>query len=293
MRVEGKIEVLYGVFRPDLSVAGDAPRPDQTVTVVHRWSENPQLPPPKPVATAAGPTFSDVAIDMDVVIDRNTWIKTADFAVELEGNLHIHKKRGREQPSITGTINTVRGTLVVASSQFDLTRGEITFTGGHEINPELMIVAERQVQTYTVSATVSGTANKHTLTLSSVPDLPQADILSLMMFGKTTSQLSGGQQKDLQSQALSMAGGYAASQIGQAVAKSLGLGELGVTTSSAGVGLGRYLTKNIYVSASQSASNMSDRSAEIQYYITPSINLGTSASTNYGNEIKLQWHKDY
>ncbi len=90
-----------------------------------------------------------------------------------------------------------------------------------------------------------------------------------------------------------MAGGYAASQIGQAVAQSLGLGELGVTTNSGGVGLGRYLTKNIYVSASQSAANVSDRRAEIQYHIIPSVNLDASASTNYGNEIKLQWHKDH
>lgn len=294
MSVGGKIEVLYGVFRPELSVAGDAPRPDKTVTVVQRWSENPQRPPPPPhPATATGPTFRNLAIDMDIVIDRNTWIKTADLAVELQGRLHVHKKLGGEQPFISGTINTVHGTIVVASSQFDLTHGEITFTGGQEIDPQLLIVAQRQVQTYTVSATVGGTASKPTLTLSSIPDLPQADILSLMMFGKTTSQLSGGQQKDLQSQALSMAGGYAASQIGQAVAQSLGLGDLGVTTSSAGVGLGRYVTKNIYVSASQSSSNMSDRRAEIQYYITPSVNVGTSASTNYGNEIKLQWHKDY
>ena len=63
--------------------------------------------------------------------------------------------------------------------------------------------------------------------------------------------------------------------------------------SSSGVGFGRYLTQNVYVSASQSASNMQDRKAEIQYYLTPSMNLDTSASTNYGNEIKLQWHKEY
>ncbi len=135
---------------------------------------------------------------MDVVIDRNTWIKTADFAVELEGRLHIHKKRGGEQPSIAGTINTVRGALVVAGREFDLTRAEITFIGGHDINPALLIVAQRQVQNYTLSATVRGNAEKPTLTLSNTPDLSQADILSVMMFGKTTSQLSSGQQKDLQ-----------------------------------------------------------------------------------------------
>jgi autotransporter translocation and assembly factor TamB len=293
MHVGGNIEVLYGVFRPDLSVTGSAPHADKTIVVVNQWGVNPQ-PPPPPVepAVAPGPTYRNIAIDMTVVIDRNTWIKTPDFAVELQGRLHVHKKLGGE-PSIYGTINTVRGTVVVASNQFDLTRGEINFIGGQEINPQLMIVAQRRVQTYTVSVTVSGTANKPTITLSSIPDLPQADILSVMMFGKTTNNLSGGQQKDLQNQAASMAGGYAASQIGAAVAKSLGLENLGVTTNSAGVGLGRYLTKNVYVSATQSSSDMRDRRAQIQYYIRPDVSVSTSASSEYGNQIELQWHKDY
>jgi translocation and assembly module TamB len=290
--VGGQIEVLYGVFRPDLSVAGGAPRPDQTVTVVQRWSEIPHQPPPAAQIAAAGPLPDNLALDLRVVVDRNTWIKTADFAVELEGDVHVHKKR-RGRLIVFGTIDTVRGTLVVAHREFDLARGHIRFTGGRQINPELDLVAQYHAQNYLVSATVSGTADKPTLTLSSIPDLPQADILSVMMFGKPSSQLSGGQQKDLQNQAMSMAGGYAASQVGQAVAQALGLGDLGVTTNSGGVGFGRYLSKNIYVSASQSAANMQDRRAEIHYYITPSVDLNTSASTNYGNEIKLQWHKEY
>ncbi len=293
LNIGGQIEVLYGVFRPDLSVTGSAPSPDETVKVVHRWSEAPpHQTPVVRVSNAPVQLPPSLAIDLRIQIDRNTWIKTADFAVEMEGDVHIRKKR-LGSLIVYGTINTVHGTVVVAQRQFDLTRGQIRFTGSREINPELDIVAQRRVQNYLVSATVGGTANKPTLTLSSIPDLPQADILSVMMFGKPSSQLSGGQQTALQNQAISMAGGYAASQVGAAVAQALGLGELGVTTGSGGVGFGRYLTKNVYVSASQSASDMQDRKAEIQYYLTPSINLSTSASTNYGNEIKLQWHKEY
>jgi len=295
IRIGGTIDVLHGVFRPDLSMTGSAPRPDQTIVVVKQWTaENPRQPPSPPANTQAanGPGLDNLAIDLDVAIHRDTWIKTADFAVELEGDVNIRKKRGGDLV-LTGTINTVHGTLVVAQHQFELTRGQIMFTGGHEIDPDLHIVAQCRVQSYLLSATIDGTANKPTLTLSSIPDLTQADILSVMMFGKTSNDLSGGQQKALQNQAVSMAGGYAASKIGQAVAQSLGLGELGVTTNSSGVGFGRYLTKDIYVSASQSASNMQDRKAQIQYYLTPSVSLDSSASTNYGNEIKLQWHKDY
>jgi translocation and assembly module TamB len=273
-------------------VAGGTPQPDQTVTVVQRWGKTPHQPPPAARTSATGPLPPNLTMDLRLVVDRDTWIKTPDFAVEMEGDIHILKKR-RGNPIIYGTIRTVRGTLVVAQHEFDLTRGNIMFTGGQQINPELDLVAQRREGNYLLSANIGGTANKPTLKLSSIPELPQADILSVMMFGKPASQLSGGQQKDLQSQAASMAGGYAASQVGQAVAQALGLSDLGVTANSAGVGFGRYLTKNVYVSATQSSSNMRDRRAEIQYYLTPTINLNTSASTNYGNEIKLQWHKEY
>jgi autotransporter translocation and assembly factor TamB len=109
--------------------------------------------------------------------------------------------------------------------------------------------------------------------------------------GFGTNELRGGLQKDLQNQALSMAASHAPAS--QAIAGALGLNELRFTITSAGVGFGRYLRKNVYVSASQSTSDMQNRQAEIHYYLTPSVYLNTSASTNYGNEIKLQWHKDY
>src|SRR5208337_4589785 len=122
VNIGGQINVLYGVFRPDLSVTGSAPRPDETVTVVHRWSEAPpQQPSVAQVPKGAVPLPPNLPIDLHIRIDRNTWIKTADFAVEMEGDVHIHKKRGGSL-IVYGTINTVHGTVVVAQRQFDLTR---------------------------------------------------------------------------------------------------------------------------------------------------------------------------
>ncbi len=292
--ITGRVEVLYGVMRPDISVTGSKPRLDRTIVIVRKWQALPAHAPPPPPSqpSEVGPLPPALAMNIEVVIDRNTWVKTADFAVELEGRLHLLKKRNAKL-MISGAITTVRGTVVVADRQFDVKRGQILFTGGHQLNPELDLVAQIEVPSYIVSVNISGTAEKPKLTLSSIPELPQSDILSVIMFGKPANQLSGNQQQDLQNQAISMAGGYAAAQIGHAVAQALGLGELGVTTTSGGVGLGRYITKNLYVSATQSSANMQDRRAEIQYYITRNITINSSASTNYGNEITLQWHKEY
>jgi autotransporter translocation and assembly factor TamB len=292
--ISGQVEVLYGVMRPNVLLTGSKPHLDRTIAVVRQWQAIPAQPPPPPAPQPPdiGPLPASLAVNVGVVIDRNTWIKTADFAVELEGRLHLVKKRN-EQLIIAGAITTVRGTVVVADRQFDVKRGQILFTGGHQLNPELDLLAQIQVPNYLVSVNINGSADKPKLTLSSIPDLPQSDILSVIMFGKPANQLSGNQQQNLQNQALSMAGGYAAAQIGHAVAQALGLSELGVTTTSGGVGLGRYITKNLYVSATQSSANMQDRRAGFQYYITPNITINSSASTNYGNEVTLQWQKEY
>jgi translocation and assembly module TamB len=193
-------------------------------------------------------------------------------------------------------INGVRGNLVVANKTFKLSRARITFTGGHQIDPSLDLAAQYTVRPYDITAIVTGTAKKPVLALSSTPSLQQADIVSMLMFGKPVNQLTASQQKGLQQQALSMAGGYAASQIGQSIAHALGLQDLGMTVSQqGGVGFGHYMTQDVYISASQEAASARNNKASVNYYLTPHLELDTSASTNsnVGNQIELNWKEDY
>jgi autotransporter translocation and assembly factor TamB len=91
-----------------------------------------------------------------------------------------------------------------------------------------------------------------------------------------------------------MAGGYAASQLGKAVAQALGLESLGINTApGGGLGLGTYLTRNLYVSASQESSGTYGHRATMGYYLTPDLELETSTSTTQGNQVTLEWTKEY
>src|SRR5262249_45283860 len=286
LRVNGSIESLSGLIRPDLSLfQKQSLKPDETVQVSRPGAES------KP-ATSGGtsPNVSgatppgDVAIDLDIKIDRNNWIKTEEAQVELQGELQAKKPAGAPV-DVVGTIHTVRGNVSVAGKRFDLIRGDINFVGGAQINPALDILAQDRVQNYMVSANITGLASKPDLRLSSVPSLEQADILSMVMFGRPVNQLSGSQQQNLQKQAM----GMAASQAGRAIADSLGLEDVGVTTTeTGGVGVGRYVTQNIYVSASQETVDPRKRRGTVSYYLTPEININTSTSTGQGNQIELQ-----
>jgi translocation and assembly module TamB len=192
----------------------------------------------------------------------------------------------------------VRGWMSYYNRQFTLKTGVFTFTGGRKIDPNLDIDAQYQVTNYAVDVVVGGTASKPTLQLKSQPELAQADILSLILFGKTTDALGQSQQASLQQQATKMATGVAAQQIGQAVASSMGLQSMGITVnnnSSSGpaLGIGHYLGENTYVSASEPIGGSSGQKVSIQYFLRQWLSITTSSAADGSHEIDLNLIKQY
>ena len=291
LQIRGSIESLSGLIHPDISLfQKQSLKPDETIHVSRSEVESKQdLSGAASRSSSDANRSNDVAIDLGITIDRDNWIKTDEAQVELQGTLRARKPAGGPV-DVVGTLHTVRGSVSMVGKRFDLARGDINFVGGAQIDPALDILAQDRVQNYLVSANITGSASKPTLSLSSAPSLEQSDILSMVMFGRPVNQLNGSQQQNLQKQAA----GIAAAQAGRAIADSLGLEDMGVTTTeTGGVGVGRYVTQNIYVSASQETTDPRKRRGSVSYYLTPQVNINTSTSTGYGNQIELQWHKDY
>ncbi|HSR59082.1 MAG TPA: translocation/assembly module TamB domain-containing protein, partial [Candidatus Binataceae bacterium] len=135
-------------------------------------------------------------------------------------------------------------------------------------------------------------------------EMSQADILAVLMFGRPTSNLNGGQQASLQNEAAVLAGSYAVSAVGQSVADALGMETLQFSVENGMAGVGTYVAPNVFLSASQNVAPQSQpqqpgqasQKATIQFYVTPSIEVDTSQSRSMmGNasEIDLFWHREY
>jgi translocation and assembly module TamB len=229
---------------------------------------------------------------LKVNIQRNTWIHHENADVELDGALDIKKRKGGPI-SIVGEIDTVRGWLEFHSKRFTLASGQILFTGGSDIDPTLNVDAQYAVSDYTVDVIVTGTASKPEVKLQSQPQLAQADILSLILFGTTTSQLGQGQKATLQQQAQSMAAGAA----GQALSESLGLASLGVYMNGESVGLGHYLNENTYVSVSPNlgpnGSSTPSQVASIQYFLRRWLTISTATMSDGSKQVLLKVTKRY
>jgi autotransporter translocation and assembly factor TamB len=303
-RVKGKIEIRDATIRPDLAFLSGTSKltPDDTIEVIRPEDEArraqplPQLSAAKSGASSV-PSFNELDLNVAISIHRNSWIRQDDATAELVGDLQIKKKPG-EQALIVGTIRTVRGWLRFQGRQFDLASGTISFTGGHTIDPSLDIDAQYKLPSYTVDVLVGGTASRPTLKLTSSPALEQADILALILFGKTTSSLGSGQRQDLQQSATQMASGAAAAAVGNAVGQALGLEGLGVELNDAssggtGIGFGRYIGQNTYVSVSQAVGGEQGHQASVQYNITDWLSITSTSYSDGSAQVMLGFTKQY
>ncbi|HPC02833.1 MAG TPA: translocation/assembly module TamB domain-containing protein [Syntrophales bacterium] len=97
------------------------------------------------------------------------------------------------KPVLSGRITIPSGTVTYRDRTFIITRGTLDFTDPREIDPVLDVAGRVQVREWRITLEVSGRTNNLKFVLSSDPAEEDQDILSLLLFGKTTRELTGGE----------------------------------------------------------------------------------------------------
>jgi translocation and assembly module TamB len=262
---------------------------------------------PGPGAVAAGgegvdqPLQVNIALpflqaDIRVEIPRNAWAQGPGTAVEISGEIQVTKEL--EQPFVlSGEINIVRGFASVYGKRFVMRQGQVTFTGSPEINPLLDIAVNHTVSGYLVEIHVEGRARAPQISFSSTPELPQTDILSLLIVGKTMDRLTSSEQQNLSSQLGGAAGSMVAGQLQEVLGGALGLDMLtigaGESFGGGSVSIGEYVTQDIFLSYEVGVGKGGRNRVGVEYSITPGLKLKGSTSDNGASAVDFLWRRDY
>ncbi|HET7817298.1 MAG TPA: translocation/assembly module TamB domain-containing protein, partial [Sphingomicrobium sp.] len=202
-----------------------------------------------------------------------------------------------DAPRFTGRADLVRGQYEFAGRNFRLDRGIIRFRGESPPNPLLDIRAEAQVQGLDATVLVGGTGLQPEIRFASVPQLPQDELLSRILFGTSITNLSA-------PEALQLAAAVAALQSGEggldpinAVRRATGLDRLRIlpadiaTGQKTSVAAGKYLTRKLFVEVITDGQGYSATRAE--YQVTRWLSLLSSISTIGRSSANVRVSKDY
>jgi translocation and assembly module TamB len=129
--------------------------------------------------------------------------------------------------------------------------------------------------------TISGSAKNPKIALSSVPDMPQDEILAQLLFNTSTSKLSPFQLAGIAAALASMSGATSSFDPLESLRSKFGLDRLSVGSGPNGsptLEAGTYLARGVYLGAKQSATGGGTQ-ATVQIDLTRGLRLETTAGS--------------
>lgn len=262
-----------------------------------------------------GPSFSNRFIDslrvadFRLIVGDDFWLRSADANIKLSGTATVNKL-GRNY-RVDGTLTAERGQYTFklgVTKNFDVDRGSVRFLGTPDLNAELDLTAHHQVKPtdgsreFQMQARITGTLLVPKLTLANPenPQMTETDMVSYLMFGRSSSSLQGagtretiGQQIQLNSAIQSYLLPAISSELERTLISDLGVpvdyiqirpggfgqnaiegSTSGLTTVSAGWRLGR----KTYVALNAGICN--NNATDVSY-------------RNFGASLEQRLHKDW
>lgn len=202
-----------------------------------------------------------------------------------------------DAPRLTGRADLVRGDYDFAGRNFRLDRGLIRFRGESPPDPLLDIRAEANVQGLDATVIVGGTGLHPEIRFASVPQLPQDELLSRILFGTSITNISAPEALQLASAVAALQSGSGNLDPINSIRRAVGLDRLRVlpadiaTGQKTAVAGGKYVTRKLFVEVITDGQGYSATRAE--YQVTRWLSLLSSISTIGRTSANVRVSKDY
>lgn len=242
---------------------------------------------------APAPRASQTELDIEVSMPKRVFVRGRGLDSEWGGDLKVTGTTAA--PRLQGELRPLRGRYDFAGKVFRLREGSIAFAGRDRIDPALNLSAEREAADLTAVIRVTGTARKPAVALTSQPEYPQDEILSRLLFNKSTGRLTATEALQLAQAVASLAGvsdgggmlDFARGMLNLDVLRFRGEGADG----PAGTEAGKYLSDRVYLGVEGDATGETGVTVEIE--ISPRLKLESDVGRKDKSQVGLKWKRDY
>lgn len=242
-------------------------------------------------------TDRGMAWKLDIDANARNRLMVSGMGLSSEWRTTLNIGGSVTSPKLVGRADMVRGTYDFAGRRFDLTAGTLRFDGSVPANPELDIKAEAALTGLNATIHITGSSAAPIISFTSIPAMPQEEVLSRLLFGSSITQLSAPEALQLASAVTSLRGGKGGLDPINAVRKAAGLDRLRIlpadqtTGQGTSIGVGKYITRRIYVELISDGQGYS--ATRLEYQVFRWLSLLSSISTLGRQSITARISKDY
>jgi len=243
------------------------------------------------IFTGKGPVdyfIEYIAMDIDVDVPTNSWVKGSGANIEVEGKLKVKKDYG-EVYVVSGNIDVVRGEYHFMGKLFNIESGTVSYRGKEIVDPFLDVRALYEVSSVEIYINITGTAEKPKIQLSSDPPLDENEIVSYLVFGTSSENISTDERVAFQERAGEILGTMAVGEIRGMFGEEFALDVITIKGGQTGfrdthVEVGKYLTKDLYVGYERFSY---ERFYYERYFFSPGLPSSTVTANRAVIEYRL------
>jgi len=192
-------------------------------------------------AAGGGP---DWALDIEVLAPNRIFVRGRGLDAELGGSVRLGGTLSNVIPA--GGLELIRGRLDLLGKRLVLSEATLSMEGS--LVPYLSIAASNDADGVTSAVRIDGPADSPQVTFSSVPELPQEEVLAYLLFGRGLDTISAFQAAQL-ANAVAVLAGRGGEGIVARLRKGFGFDDLDIATDPDGgtrLSAGKYIAENVY-----------------------------------------------
>jgi translocation and assembly module TamB len=234
-------------------------------------------------------------LDLRVRADNQVFVEGMGLESEWQTDLRI---RGTSaSPQMVGEAKVIRGTFSFAGQRFELTTGEVQFTGSQPINPRLNIRASGDVKDVTITMGITGSSTNPQIAFSSSPALPQDEIMARLLFGGSVTELSALQLVQVGLSLNSLRGGGGGLNPLGKLRSAGGLSRLRILGADEATGRGTalaagfYIGRNVYLELITDARGFT--ATQLEVALSKSLSILSQAGSFGGSSVNVRYRKQY
>jgi outer membrane protein assembly complex protein YaeT len=210
-----------------------------------------------------------VATATPLLVDNNL------ARAEITADLHVVGTP--YEPGLLGSLTLLDGSEILLNERrYHAERGVITFADERRILPTFDLRLGTRAGDYDVTVTVTGTPGNTETTLTSVPSLPQPDIMARLVTGRTLDEARGEEFDIARDQVLSSLAGRLGSSLGRGLQQATGFSQVRIepilianeADPAARLTVGQNLTHDLKVVYSTNLADSNDQIWVLEYELT-------------------------
>lgn len=238
-------------------------------------------------------SLETIKLDVNIKADDRIFVHGWGLNAEFGGRLALSGTF--DDPQFNGTLSAKRGRYEEFGRRFRLERANLRFQERIPPSPYLDILAVTDANDISARVNLTGTIKKPEIKLSSVPALPEDEVMSHILFGENISKITPFQAIKLKQSMDRLTGkGSGFDPLGK-LRDVTGLDDINVQQNDSGdtsLGVGKYLSEDVYLELEKGAGEQSG-TANIEVEITPNISAESKIGQNAQAGGGVYWSWDY